>query len=175
MAEAHNSLDLIKDSMRQMGSSAQTVAVEVEKLRDLPSFDHGAAILAEMRSFRREFQERSARVEQSVEALRADVARIDQRINQLDRDFKARQDASDYNATARLCNYAIARETTSLLAPLRSTTNEEIPGLPRTVGDIERLSVAQMRQLLRAYGLEEGGSPDEKLKRFKRHIGVFYF
>jgi len=150
MAAPLETIDRITTNMMQLGDSAQAVANEVRNLRELPAFDHGQAILEEIR------------------ALRVIVESGFQRVNK-------RLDASEHNATARMSNYAIAREVTAALTPLRSPEDEDVPGIPRTVGDIEHLSVAQVRQLLRAYGLPEGGNPDEKKVRLKRHMGVYYF
>ncbi|KAI5839546.1 hypothetical protein DFP73DRAFT_561273 [Morchella snyderi] len=148
--EQQPDFNTVADTMNDMSRSHATLAVQFDRMRNVPALDHGAQILAQLANI--------------VERL----GNIERRLDS----FELRLDAGDYNAVARLANSSLAIMAESQLVPLRTRRNQEVDGFPMTQGDIDRLSSADLNRLLESYGLPTVGQIAVRRRQLKKYLGI---
>ncbi|KAF8241401.1 hypothetical protein K440DRAFT_572542 [Wilcoxina mikolae CBS 423.85] len=137
-----------------MQQATVELATNLGRMRNVPAFDGGALILAELR------------------AIRTDMVEMERRIMDSQRMTLARLEASDYNTVARLTNSALAVTPESQLIQLRTPRNEEVEDFPMTSADIDGASWQELNRLLQSYGLPTQGTVFVRRKQLKKYIGI---
>ncbi|KAI5838883.1 hypothetical protein DFP73DRAFT_563566 [Morchella snyderi] len=132
---------------------AMEETMNLGRMRNIPAFDGGAQILAELRAIREDMGRRFENVERKFENM------------------ELRLEAADYNAVARLTNSS-AITIDSQLIPLRTRRNEDVEDFPMTQGDIDRLTSVDLNRLLDSYGLPTVGQIDVRRRQLKKYLGI---
>ncbi|PUU82303.1 hypothetical protein B9Z19DRAFT_1061989 [Tuber borchii] len=121
------------------------LAVEVDRIKNVPAFNQGAQILPALDQIREDIKQ--GEVTNGAAHVR------------------------DKNNVARLLNGRLSHASHAL-EPFYGSNGELIPDFPRTNADIGRLNSAPMNALLVALDLSTHGTMPERKARLKRHIGL---
>ncbi|SPO04507.1 uncharacterized protein DNG_07192 [Cephalotrichum gorgonifer] len=138
--------------------------------QNLPVFDNGPAILAEIAALREGMNKRLDNVTHRIDAL---GARVDALGADMDR-MNTVNLAERYNAMAKVeNNWANSRNST--LVPLRTiVTNAPIPNFPPTSAALRSLNDATATAILEALGLSTNGSVEDKQARLRVASGIAF-
>ncbi|KAF8534298.1 hypothetical protein BDD12DRAFT_896352 [Trichophaea hybrida] len=153
MADADNGgheqpdFEAMEETMNNVGRATLELAMNLDRMRNVPALDGGAQILEELRAMRREM---------------ADMQRT----------MMTRLEAADYNAVARLTNSSLAISTNAQLIALRTPRNEDVENFPMTQDDIDRANLQELNRLLDGYGLLTQGTVVVRRRQLKKYIGI---
>ncbi|KAF8241576.1 hypothetical protein K440DRAFT_665255 [Wilcoxina mikolae CBS 423.85] len=145
--EMQHDFDQMEEAMNGVGRLSLELATNLGRMRNVPAFDGGARILAELR------------------AMRCEMA-------DMQRTMMTRLEAADYNAVARLTNSSLAISTNAQLIALRTPRNEDVDNFPMTQDDIDRASSQELNRLLEGYELPTQGTVVVRRRKLKKYIGI---
>ncbi|KAI9704094.1 MAG: hypothetical protein M1836_006955 [Candelina mexicana] len=126
----------------QLSQCVNGVAREVSRLENVPAFNQGQIIIAQLQAITR-----------ALEGLGAQL------------------NANETNSVARLHNSTLTSSNIPLY-PLRDRRNQPVNGFPEDGMALMQLSGVDLTNLLRAYDQPDGGNVATKRKRFRQFIGI---
>ncbi|KAM4065518.1 hypothetical protein HRG_012872 [Hirsutella rhossiliensis] len=137
------------------------VAEHLELCENLPAVEGGARLMQRMDTI----LERLATMEQ---AMRRGFLDVGQRVDALDRKVTV----TNKNFTARMQNSIVVHESVEL-APLYSAqTGDLVPGCPRKLADLDRLSAQEAAELLRQLDEPVPRTVDQRRSQLRHAFGV---
>ncbi|PNY24338.1 Uncharacterized protein TCAP_05727, partial [Tolypocladium capitatum] len=132
----------------------KVVSDEAALLANLPAVDGGVRIVDRRDSFEQAIQTRLDRFEQATQATQTSLDSLEENMQ---RDFD---------------NLAKRIEALDLKVAVTVVTGEVIDTFPRTLGDLESLSIRQVDELLRQLGEPVQGVANERKRLLKYAVGV---
>ncbi|KAL8370252.1 hypothetical protein RB595_000574 [Gaeumannomyces hyphopodioides] len=154
---------------RQFQAGLETIGRQFGLGANLPGVVAAGAIVEQLGQMQRTLE----RIEGRITGIDGRITGIEGRITGIEgqvTELNTRAIASNENTVARSLNSHMS--SNQALHPLRNPiTNEEIPGFPERLDDIDRMTGQVIAPILVALGLPIGGSTADKRKRLKVATG----